>query len=130
MNKIYLLVIVLLITLVGLTLYFRAATVNNIPQETPIPTPFISITPTPTISYVDLKQITEGVKAGIINQLPIKTAGYDIEYLKTSDRFVVSIKQSPASQYKENAKAWFRENGVADPDSANIYFVVPRFVQE
>ena len=130
MNKIYLLVVGLLIILVGLTLFLRGSSTPNTPTETVVPTPFSSITPSQTIHYVELKEVTEGVKLGIINKLPVRTPRYDIEYLRTSDRFVVSIKESPVDKYKDEAKQWFRDNGVADPDNANIYFIVPRFIQE
>lgn len=130
MKKLYIIGIGLLLIIISTTIALRVSSPTQVQENTPVPTPFTSITQNPTVKYVDIKKITEGVKVEIINKLPIITEGYSIEYLKTSDRFVVSIKQSPASQYKKEAKEWFRQHGVADPDSANIYFVVPSFVQE
>lgn len=130
MKKIYIIGIGLLLIIISSTVALRVSSPTSVQTNTPIPTPFTSITPNPTIKYIELKKVTEGVKVEIINKLPVITEGYSIEYLKTSDRFVVSIKQNPASQYKKEAKEWFRQNGVADPDSANIYYVVPSFVQE
>ncbi len=93
-----------------------------IPTPTLIPiSPFISLPPENNISLFE--------KNVLIEQLPLETPTYNIEYLVESDTFVVTIKQSPYLQHKQAADQFFIQNGVKDLGSLRILYNSYRWVQ-
>lgn len=100
-------------------------TPNNTFQR-PYPSP-TSNPPTPTASSLSGQNTAS--REQIISQMPVATPEYNIEYLQTSDMFIVTIKKSPYEQNKALAEGWFKSRGVFDMSSFNIKFTKYNFVQ-
>jgi hypothetical protein len=96
----------------------------------PIPTPTIP-PPTPTKQPSATEPSSGGlhplVKAELISQMPIQTQNFAIEYLTTSDSFIITVYECPVSENKEAALQWFRDQGV-DPNSLTILYNIYRYL--
>lgn len=102
---------------------------NQQPVNTmlPTPTPFLLPTFTPTIAQQTT--IDPVLKQKLIRQMPIIADGYELEYLFTSDTFMVSVNKSPYREYKEKAQQWLKDQGVQNLNSLIIDYRKYRWVQ-
>lgn len=144
-NKPYFIFIIIVsfitLSLVGLLIYSLLASnikpsqkkqtlISKIPSPTPIRPPFYvdirKITLMPTLTKTPLSNPN---KSSLIGQMPIKTPGYSIEYLKTSDTFVILILQGPYEQSKKAAENWLRNNGAYDLKTINMLYYKYKFVK-
>lgn len=124
-NKIrYLVLISSLAILFGSILVIMFFVNRKPPSEPQEPT----VTPTPIQIPSPIISLDPDVKQSITSKLPAITDGYQIEYLSTSDKFRITIKENP---YKENlakAEQWFKDQGVTDLKSINIIYDKFRWV--
>lgn len=122
MKKIFF-VIVLIIVLLGLFVLFLI--ISNLRQSPPAS---IDDLPVPTQSQIRPTSIPSPITEDaplieqIINRLPVSTEKYDIEYLSSTNTFVITVKESPFSQNSQEALSWFTENGFSNTDNLNIIY--------
>lgn len=93
--------------------------------ESPTPIPVKVSIPTPTTSAENL--VVD--KNALLQKLPIQTDTYNIQYIASTDTFVVTIKESPLEINKQQANKFFYENGVKDLSKLNIAYNSYRWVQ-
>lgn len=87
-------------------------------DETPLPTES-QVRPSPTpVPVVEDEPLIEQ----LIERLPVSTDAYDIEYLSSTNTFVITVKESPFSQNSEAARQWFLQNGFSDTSGLNIIY--------
>ncbi|MCL5411826.1 MAG: hypothetical protein M1150_03805 [Patescibacteria group bacterium] len=60
------------------------------------------------------------VKSSLIKAMPVDNDSYSIEYLKTSDQFLVTIKKNPYKVTKKTVETWLKNQGVVNQNSLNI----------
>lgn len=95
----------------------------------PTPTSFqnketrFTLNPTPTNTPLSNKN-----KRQLISQMPIKTSDYAIEYLSTSDTFMVKILRNPYETNKAKAQTWLKIHGAEDLKTLNIIYYHSRFM--
>lgn len=63
-----------------------------------------------------------------IQLLPYSTPDFDVEYLTTSDSFIITLKNPPAETTKTAALSWITSQGV-DPSKLRILYNSYRWVQ-
>ena len=122
MKKIIFLITVAVVLFVMLLLFFIISNLRQTPEEivveTPTPTESqVRITPTPAPLVED-----EPLVEQIINRLPVSTEKYDIEYLGSTNTYVITIKESPFDQNSAEALAWFTQNGFSNTNTLNIIY--------
>lgn len=113
-----------------LVIFFLSSFTRNQPATESIPLP--TIAPLPTLPFVTLppeNDVSFFDKTQLIQQLPIETNAYNIEYLVESDTFVVTIKESPYLQNKNTADQFFIRNGATDLSKLRIIYNSYRWVQ-
>jgi hypothetical protein len=102
----------------------------------PPETPFITLaplTPTRTLTQRPTQKPTliptsdPVTKRKAINLLPISTSGYTIEYLSTSDKFFVSIINTPIEQNLKEAETWFQSHGINPQDPSIVWNITRRY---
>lgn len=76
------------------------------------------LTPTRALTFQEQTLLNQS-KNQFINQLPIDTEEYLIEYLPSQDYFFVQIRKNPYQQYKQQIESLFKQNGI-DPGYVNI----------
>lgn len=89
-------------------------------DKNPFATPtgaFFLNSPTPSPNFEAQNPVT---KEDLIDLMPLSTDGFDIEYLVTTDAFVVTVKQSPFGKYQLEAEQWFQNQGVENLYNYNI----------
>lgn len=97
------------------------------PLPTPVPQELQKNTPlSPTPLTLFEKEI---VKQELITLLPLQTQTYTIEYLYTSDEFVVTILEGPYEENKQRAEQWFKNHGIKNLAELKINWVTYRWVQ-
>ncbi len=129
MRKIFFIVLLVVIIIVILILFFLFSTTNKrAPDRTAVPT----ITSVPIKAFVSLppkNNVPFFEKTKLIEQLPIETKEYNIEYLVESDTFVVTIKESPYLGNKQKTNQFFIANGISDLSQLRIVYNSYRWVQ-
>lgn len=99
------------------------ASPTTIPSPTDIPSVPVSETPPPENNPAVIKN------ENIIPLMPVQTSTYTIEYLVTSDTFLVTVTESPYEQNKALAESWFKDHGIEDLSSIKIIFWKYRWVE-
>lgn len=95
---------------------------NNLPTPTPVKiVPQKSPPPKNNIPLFD--------QNNLINQLPIETQAYNIEYLVMSNTFVITIKESPYETNRRAAEDFFYKNGVTDLSKIRVTYNSYRWVK-
>lgn len=110
--------ITILIIIIIILVILRLVT-ENAPRTAQIaPAP----SPSPTDAFVPTTSTAASfsVKNRLIKRLPVVTDEYTIQYLIKSDTFLVTILLNPYKEYKNQAVAWFVQNGIQDPSVLNI----------
>jgi hypothetical protein len=111
-------------------------TTNPFLSFPPPETPFITLaplTPTRTLTQRPTQKPTliptsdPVTKRKAINLLPISTSGYTIEYLSTSDKFFVSIINTPIEQNLKEAETWFQSHGINPQDPSIVWNITRRY---
>jgi len=85
----------------------------------------IQLLPTPTAT-----PLTNTNKQAIIKLMPVKTTEYVIEYLVTSDTFIVRVLKTPYQANKTAAENWFKTHGAPNIETLNILYYRYKFVQD
>jgi len=101
-------------------------------RATPVPTPHAPISPVPTLFPTPTPSqlyLSPVLKNELVEAMPIVQSGYTIEYLRTSDTFVVTVLEDPYETNKQLADNWFIDQGVEDLRSLNIMYHRLRDVQ-
>lgn len=122
MKKIFFIAAIIFTLLFLLILYLFISNIRKAPEETvreiPIPTESqIRPTAAPPPIVEDEPLIEQ-----LIERLPVSTNAYDIEYLSSTNTFVITIKESPFSQNSEAARQWFVQNGFSNTEGLNIIY--------
>lgn len=122
MKKIFFIAAIIFTLLFLLILYLFISNIRRAPEviidETPLPTES-QVRPSPTpVPIVEDEPLIEQ----LIERLPVSTDAYDIEYLSTTNTFVITVKESPFSQNSEAARQWFVQNGFSDTNGLNIIY--------
>ncbi len=131
MRKILFIITIGIVFMLLLFLYLFLVNLRNTPeQKTPIiPFPTQSgIQPIFPTTYPPLVE-EEPLLEQIISRLPVTTDAYDIEYLSSSNTFVVTIKESPYEENKSKAQQWFLQNGFSSIEGLNILYNSYRWVE-
>lgn len=122
MKKIFF-IITLIAVLLGV--FFLLLIISNLRQPS---SEVIVETPTPTQTQARPTYIPppiieeEPLLEQLIDRLPVSTDKYDIEYLSSSNTFIVTIKESPFSENSQEALSWFTQNGFSNTDNLNIIY--------
>ena len=103
---------------------------QQIPSSPPQPSVIpdirsIQLLPTPTATT-----LTNNNKPAIIKLMPVKTPEYIIEYLVTSDTFIVRVLKTPYQANKTAAENWFKTHGAPNLQTLNILYYRYKFVQD
>ena len=122
MKKIFFIAAIIFTLLFLFVLYLFISNIRRAPEETvreiPVPTESqIRPTAVPPPIIEDEPLIEQ-----IIARLPVSEPEYDIEYLSSSNTFVITIKESPFEQNSEKARQWFLQNGFSNTDGLNIIY--------
>lgn len=110
---------------------FRPSPPQNI-SVSPTPNPSGTTTPGTSIPRVTITESAsekQRKKQAIIQMMPVIYPEFTIEYLVTSDVFMVTILQSPFDDTKEKANEWFNEQGIIDLKDLPIQYIKPRYIQ-
>lgn len=122
MRKILFIAAVVLTLLALFVMYLLISNIRQAPQDVPDDTPLptrVQTRPSPTpASIVEDEPLVEQ----IIQRLPVSTERYDIEYLSSTNTFVITVKESPFDQNSNEALSWFTENGFSNTNSLNIIY--------
>lgn len=131
-NLIIFSIAIILIIIVSILVFLNLRTVATTEKQNPSPSPEQAHTPLrfsfPTLSPLPTLKATTADITSVVKKMPVITETYSIEYLTTSDLFVVIIKKSPYETNLALAKAWFQQENI-DLDTINIIFYKYRFVQ-
>lgn len=125
MKKILFISTLIFILIIVFILYIFISNIRQSPEETvreiPLPTEsqIRPTEPTPTAAPLNPE---EPLIEQIIARLPVSTDTYNIEYLSTSNTFVITIKESPFEQNSEAARQWFIDNGFSSTEGLNIIY--------
>jgi len=129
MKKILFISAIIFVLFVLFILYLFVSNIRSAPGETiieaPIPTKSQIRPSTPPPPIIEDAPLIEQ----IIARLPISTEEYYIEYLSSSNTFVITIKESPFEQNSEKARQWFVENGFSNTTGLNIIYNSYRWVE-
>lgn len=122
MKKIFFIAAIIFTLLSLFILYLFISNIRRTPEviidETPLPTES-QVRPSPTpVPVVEDEPLIEQ----LIERLPVSTDAYDIEYLSSTNTFVITVKESPFSQNSEAARQWFLQNGFSDTSGLNIIY--------
>jgi hypothetical protein len=133
-------ILTIIILAVGLTVISSLKPIDdNTPPETiPVPTKIPTPTQRPRTSPI-LFQLTPSVspflgdslsaKSNIIEQMPFQTDDFLIEYLYTSDRFIITIKESPFEENAKKAEQWLKNQGITNLSELDITYNQYRWVE-
>lgn len=131
MKKIIFFIVIFFIILLCIFVFFVLPN-RTAPPFTPttnLPTP--TIIPVkkniPTLPPVNNLPILN--KNALIDLLPYSTDNFNIEYLTTSDTFIVTIKNSPYEENKADANSWLKQHGVDDTAKLRIIYTRYRGVE-
>ena len=129
MKRIFFIAAIVLTLLFLFLLYILISNIRRVPEEAVREVPFptesqIIPTEAPPLIIEEEPQIEQ-----IIARLPVSTEEYDIEYLSSSNTFVITIKESPFEQNSEKARQWFVENGFSNTTGLNIIYNSYRWVE-
>jgi hypothetical protein len=90
----------------------------TIPLPTIYPTKTL-LSPTPTVIN----------RSKLNTLLPIKQDDFSIEYLVTSDTFVITVTKSPYEENKLKAEDWLLSHGINDLSTERILYNRSLFVE-
>ena len=131
MKKILFIMLILIVVVSTIFVFFFLSDNKRSITPEPVNNPSPSVVPVntgaPTLPPINNVPILN--KNSLIDLLPYSTNDFDIEYLTTSDTFVVTVKNSPYEANKEQANAWLKEKGVEDPGKLRIMYTKYRWVQ-
>lgn len=88
--------------------------------------PTIAFTPTQIPSPIPKQKLN---RQQLINLMPVITEDFDIEYLKKSDLFLVTIKRGPYDIVRTKSEQWFIDRGITDFEEFNIKWGAYPYVQ-
>lgn len=122
MKKVLFISTLILVFIFLFLLYIFLTNLRSAPQEEirEIPVPTESQIK-PTVPFPPLVEDQPLIEQ-IIQRLPASTTEYDIEYLSSSNTFVITIKDSPFEQNSQKALQWFFDNGIKNPEGLNIIY--------
>lgn len=129
MKRIFFIAAIILTILFLFFLYIFISNIRRVPEEIVREIPF------PTESQIIPTRVPpliieeEPLIEQIIARLPVSEPEYDIEYLSSSNTFVITIKESPFEQNSEKARQWFLQNGFSNTDGLNIIYNRYRWVE-
>lgn len=125
---------VVILILAGIIFFFAGTLfLSSLKREEkiaiPVPTPFPTTLPTPT-SVINAptppkQQIYKDI---LLPQLPFGTEVFEIEYLQSSETFVITVRESPYDENKKKAEDWLKEKGVEDLNDLKILYTKYRWV--
>lgn len=94
---------------------------STLPTRSTFPRSFDN-TPSAQPSVAPIPSVLTGLtKDELINQLPLRTELFNVEYYFQDDLFKVTIKENPYEENKAKAEEWFENLGF-DPKNLNIYW--------
>ncbi len=124
------LLILLVITVILVTV-FSTPPQQNIPASTPQPQfsslPTSSFSPVATASPSSTPTIVTS-REELINLLPVRGDGFNIEYFAPDDSIVVTITTSPYDENRQKAEDWFRQQGIDNIEEFNVDWVRSPYV--
>ncbi len=122
MKKIFFIASIIFTLLLLFVLYLFISNIRKAPEETvreiPVPTESQIKPPAAPPPIIEDEPLIEQ----IIARLPVSTETYDIEYLGSSNTFIITVKQSPFKENSEDALRWFLENGFKSTEGLNIIY--------
>lgn len=122
-KKLLFLVLVVLV-LLGTILFFIFFNPDKQPEKEPdqigIPTGAF-YNPSPPMTPNPEKQDPE-LKKDIANKLPYVSREFNVEYLVTSDTFIVTINESPYEQNRKRAEDWLKSQGLTNLEDYDVLF--------
>lgn len=129
MKKIFFIVAIIFVLLFLFVLYLFISNIRRTPEEIvkEIPVPTESQIKPPAASPPIIEE--EPLIEQIITRLPVSTETYNIEYLSSSNTFIITVKQSPFKENSEDALRWFLENGFKNTEGLNIIYNSYKWVE-
>lgn len=122
MKKIFFVASIIFSLLFLFVLYLFLSNIRKAPEETvrevPIPTESQIRPPAAPPQIIEDEPLIEQ----IIARLPVSTETYDVEYLSSTNTFVITVKESPFEQNSEKARQWFLQNGLSSTEDLNIIY--------
>jgi hypothetical protein len=122
MKRIFFIAAIVLTLLFLFLLYILISNIRRAPEETVREVPFPTKSQIVPTGVPPLIIEEEPLIEQIIARLPVSEPEYDIEYLSSSNTFVITIKESPFEQNSEKARQWFLQNGFSNTDGLNIIY--------
>ena len=122
---------ILLVIIIGVILGLNLLSNRQSPNTQISPTPFAIQTREysfPTLNPLPTLKATTIDISSLVKKMPVVTNNYNIEYLTTSNSFILTVKKSPYEANLALAKTWFQKEGV-NINNVNVLFYKYRFVQ-
>lgn len=123
LKRVIMIVVVFAVIWGGLTLLLPKK--KKAPEET---------SPGPTPTWVEIQpgegEVETLAMERIKAKLPIRNNDFGIVYFEDSEQFGVTIFQGNFEEQKKKTLAWFREQGVVNPQDLAILWSATRWVTE
>ncbi len=123
------LLILLVITVILVTVF------STPPQQNLTATPQPQFSSSPVTSFIPVETMVPSStptivtsREELINLLPVRGDGFNIEYFAPDDSIVVTITTSPYDENRLKAEDWFKQHGIDNIDAFNVDWVRSPYV--